>query len=312
MIQHLPDGTVKLVIKNAKPEDVGTYTVEAFNPAGKVKSEAPLKFAEEKEVEEIKTEPSEPVPRFEIPLQPQTIKPGQTAIFEAKVAVYSQPQVQWFKDDKPIQPTSNLLIEQRPDGTLKLTIQNAKPEDVGNYRVTVATKAGKVESEAPLKYAEEKPVEEMVDETQQIKPLFIHPLKTQAVKEGENVTFECKINETSHPQIQWYRDNVPIDTKPNLLIEHRPDGTLRLTIKKVKSEDIGNYRCEAVNKVGKAETEAPLKYAQLIDLKIPGEELEVYDEEIAEEPQKVKVIQDKSTAAVETIAHTRAEYVVIQ
>ncbi|KAE9550266.1 hypothetical protein FO519_006527 [Halicephalobus sp. NKZ332] len=316
ILQHLPDGTVKLVIKNAKPEDIGTYKVEVFNPAGKSASEAPLKYAEEKQIPETKIEATEPMPRFESLLQPQTVKPGEQATFEAKVMAYSQPEIKWFKDNQEVKPSNQVLIEQSPDGTVRLTIKNAKPEDIGTYRVEVSTKAGQVQSQAPLKYAEQKEIEKVPDDSENLKPLFIQPLKQQAVKEGDTVTFECKVNEASHPDVQWYRNDVPIDMKPNILIEHRPDGTLRLTVKNVKSEDLGSYRCEAVNKAGKAQTEAPLKYAQMIDLRLPEEEVGILDEGLVEgfveEPKRIKVTEDKTTKAVETIAHTRAEYVVIQ
>lgn len=37
-----PDGTVALVIKNARPEDAGSYSFVAQNPKGEVKSSAPV------------------------------------------------------------------------------------------------------------------------------------------------------------------------------------------------------------------------------------------------------------------------------
>ncbi|GFS55665.1 hypothetical protein NPIL_90651 [Nephila pilipes] len=36
------DGTVALVIKNARPEDAGTYSVVVHNPLGEAKSTAPV------------------------------------------------------------------------------------------------------------------------------------------------------------------------------------------------------------------------------------------------------------------------------
>lgn len=37
-----PDGTVSLVIKNARPEDAGNYSLVAQNVKGEVKSSAPV------------------------------------------------------------------------------------------------------------------------------------------------------------------------------------------------------------------------------------------------------------------------------
>uniref|UniRef100_A0A914Z8V3 Ig-like domain-containing protein n=1 Tax=Panagrolaimus superbus TaxID=310955 RepID=A0A914Z8V3_9BILA len=309
-----PDGTLKLIIQSAKAEDIGNYRIEVINKVGKAVSSAPLKHAEEKKIEEPKQEKAGELPKFERELQPQTVKPGETAVFEAKLSQQSEaPKVQWYKDDKPINASNDMLIDTRTDGTLRLIIQRAQSDSAAVYRVEVINKAGKATSSAPLKYAEEKKIDGGKEENvEDVKPFFVQPLKTQAVKEGDTVILECRVNEDSHPEVQWYRDDIPIDTKPNILIEHRPDGTLKLTVRKVRSEDIGEYKCVAVNRAGKAQTEAPLKYAQMIDLKLPDdEEVSLIDEETAEEPQRLKVVQDKNTAATEGISNIHAEYVMI-
>jgi hypothetical protein len=55
-------------------------------------------------------------------------------------------------------------------------------------------------------------------------------------------------------------------------MEQSQDGTLRLRILHATKDDIGDYRCEAVNPVGKAETNAPLQYAQQLLIEQPMEE----------------------------------------
>uniref|UniRef100_A0A7E4UT28 Muscle M-line assembly protein unc-89 n=1 Tax=Panagrellus redivivus TaxID=6233 RepID=A0A7E4UT28_PANRE len=310
LIEHRPDGTVKLTVVNATENDVGVYKVEAFNPAGKVGSEAVLKYAVQDVVPDLSEEVHE-VPQFVKDVEPQNVQPGEVAVLEAILSPSSdRPVVQWFKDDAPVTPSEHVKIEQTSEGNLKLTVTDATDADAGTYRVVAKTPAGEASSTAPINYGTETAAPKLPEPTSA--PEFSVPLKPQVVAKGETVTFECKVNESAQPQIQWFRDNVPVDSKPNVVIEHRPDGTLKLTIRNVKEEDIGNYRCEAVNKIGKADTNADLKYARMISLNIAGEEV-VSDESPVEKdaPETVKFIQDKNTAATERVSNVHAEYVVI-
>jgi len=87
--------------------------------------------------------------------------------------------------------------------------------------------------------------------------------------------FPYKVNATeSKPEIQWFHDGRQIfpQASPNIQMEQSSDGTLRLRILHATKDDVGEYRCEAVNPVGKAETSAPLRYAQQVAIEQPMEE----------------------------------------
>ncbi|KAK0423255.1 hypothetical protein QR680_008049 [Steinernema hermaphroditum] len=261
VVEKLDDGLLRLKITKATHEDLGAYKCEAVNKAGKADTVASLdvKYAEEKKAEEAE----EVRPMFIEPLHETTVTEGATVSMECRVNQESHPTIQWFKDDKPVQLGDHVLVEQTDDGKLKITIHNATQEDVGAYRCEAVNKAGKADTVAKLdlKYAEEK---EAVVGEEVVQPMFIEPLHETAVTEGATVTMECQVNEESHPEIQWYKDDKPVQLGDHVVVEHTDDGKLKITIQNATKEDVGAYRCEAVNKAGTATTSAALtlQYAE--------------------------------------------------
>ncbi|TKR95914.1 hypothetical protein L596_010016 [Steinernema carpocapsae] len=244
-----------LVIKNVASEDVGTYSCEAVNKAGKAETSAPLKFPkygfERPEEGVIK-------PFFVEPLKSTEAVEGDTVILECRVNKESAPEVRWFHNSQEIVPGPNVVIEKLDDGTLRLKIQKTTHEDLGAYKCEAVNKAGKADTQAKLdlKHGEEK--EAKITE-EEVKPMFIEPLHETTVTEGSTVTMECIVNEASHPTIQWFKDEKPVQLGDHVLVEQTDDGKLKITIQNATKEDVGSYRCEAVNKAGTATTSAALK-----------------------------------------------------
>lgn len=83
-------------------------------------------------------------------------------------------------------------------------------------------------------------------------------LKTAQAKEGETVSFECKVVGAPKPEVRWYKDDKEVKPSKHITIESKPDGTQRLVVKQAVDADVGDYRCEAVNAAGAAETHAQL------------------------------------------------------
>lgn len=61
------------------------------------------------------------------------------------------------------------------------------------------------------------------------------------------------------PETHWYKDGGEVKTDSRHIVETLSDGTVKLTIHKATTSDVGQYKCEAVNTVGAAETSAQLK-----------------------------------------------------
>lgn len=92
----------------------------------------------------------EVAPEFVQELHESKVSEGETAKFECQISGMPAPEVHWYKDGKEVQPSDHIEMESLPDGTQKLVIHDAKPEDQGNYRVEATNAAGSMSSKAPL------------------------------------------------------------------------------------------------------------------------------------------------------------------
>lgn len=184
-----------------------------------------------------------------------------------------EPEVHWFKNGQPVNIDNvHIFAKKDSEGHHSLSIKDVRIADAGCYSCEAVNKVGRDETSAEVKfptYGFERVKEE------EVKPLFIEPLQQATVVEGQTVTLTCKVNEESKPEIQWYRDGVKVDiTSKHITTVHESDGTIKLTIHEATSLDVGSYRCEASNRVGKADTSAKLsfKYAEQAQLESQQEE----------------------------------------
>lgn len=67
---------------------------------------------------------------------------------------------------------------------------------------------------------------------------------------GQRFLFMCSVFDGAKPiEFQWYRDNVSLKPKENLIIEKNVLET-RLIIPSVATDDAGTYSCKAINSFG--------------------------------------------------------------
>ncbi|KAL1432471.1 hypothetical protein MTO96_013227 [Rhipicephalus appendiculatus] len=243
-----PDGTVALELDEVIPDDAGHYAVKATNDKGSTSSEADVK-TEPKSAKAKSAEPKKP--RFEKELQPATLPEGKPARLEAKVAPDAVPlKVEWLKDGKPVKLDDRVRAEQKPDGTLALTIDNVKPQDAGHYAVVASNDAGKTPSEADVDTVPAKAAKDQ-------KPVFEKGLEPTELIEGKPGKLEAKLAPGDKPlDIEWLKDGKPIRPSDRVRPEQKPDGTVRLHIDDVKPEDAGRYSVVAKNPDGKTSSEA--------------------------------------------------------
>ncbi|CAI2304070.1 unnamed protein product [Caenorhabditis sp. 36 PRJEB53466] len=235
-----------LTIKQARGEDIGVYTCKATNDAGEAKTTANMAVQEEIEA-----------PLFVQGLKPYEVEQGKPAELEVRVEGKPEPEVKWFKDGAPVAIDNVHVIEKKGEnGSHTLVIKDTNTTDFGKYSCQATNKAGKDETIGELKvpkYSFEKQAAE------EVKPLFIEPLKETFAAEGDTVVLECKVNKESHPQVKFFKNDEPVEIGQHMQLEVLEDGNIRLTIQNAKKEDVGAYRCEAVNVAGKADTNAELK-----------------------------------------------------
>ena len=89
-------------------------------------------------------------------------------------------------------------------------------------------------------------------------PKFIQPLKSQEVMEGSPAKLEVKISGEPEPDVEWFKDEQPIEDGGNFRIEFDDSDGCTLIINSARLEDEGQYRCVATNEFGKAISEAEL------------------------------------------------------
>lgn len=84
-------------------------------------------------------------------------------------------------------------------------------------------------------------------------PQFTQPLHNAAATEGQMVRLQCRVLGRPRPQIEWFKDGVPLTSTPNYTI--RSDGDSHwIEFSDIYLNDHGEYTCMATNPVGVAKT----------------------------------------------------------
>jgi hypothetical protein len=112
-----------LVIEDCKPEDAGEYKCIAMNEAGKFDSTCVLTV--------IPLEERPSVTDFEE--TPVDIIEGQDLTLKVEITGTPRPEIEWYKDDKPITDKDLCKIHESGDEYF-LTINEATPSDEGVYK----------------------------------------------------------------------------------------------------------------------------------------------------------------------------------
>lgn len=89
-------------------------------------------------------------------------------------------------------------------------------------------------------------------------PKFIQPLKSQEVMEGSPAKLDVRISGEPEPEVEWFKDEQPVEEGSNFRIEFDDTDGCSLIINSSRVEDEGQYKCVASNDLGKAISEAEL------------------------------------------------------
>ncbi len=165
------------------------------------------------------------------------------------------PKISWTKDDTPIKPDANHIIEST-DTTHTLIIKNAKPNDEGKYRVLAENPLGRVESTGQLTILEQ--------------PLIDQPFGDITKPVGSDVSLKCKvIGGRPKATITWLKNGKEFKPDDRHKINLLPDGTCELSIKSLdETDNQDKYTLLIKNKVGQKElhstitVQAPLEFVQ--------------------------------------------------
>ncbi|XP_031356598.1 obscurin isoform X3 [Photinus pyralis] len=234
----LPDGTAKLNIESAKPSDSGAYKLVVKNPNGEISALCA-----------VAVNPKPQRPKFLKCFKDAKVTAGEPLRLEAKVVAYPPPEIKWMKDGAPVRPSSNIHLEQLPDGSVALSVDSVKPESAGTYTLLASNRLGESENHAQVE------IEKKV-----AKPEFIVRMEPMTVVEGFPAKFEVKAVGFPPPSITWCRNDVEVvsDNKHIKIVE-QPDGGSALYIDACDIlRDKMAYKAIATNDVGQAESSAIL------------------------------------------------------
>ncbi|XP_036375445.1 obscurin-like [Megalops cyprinoides] len=94
-------------------------------------------------------------------------------------------------------------------------------------------------------------------------PVFVEELIDQAVSLGQEVTLWCRLTGHPPPEIHWYKEARRLKTTDRIRLSVIDRDILSLTIYSAKEEDLGSYRCVAINTMGHASTSCTLIVSEL-------------------------------------------------
>lgn len=128
--------STQLKITKIKKSQEGSYKIVAKNREGEATVEFTLK---------VKTGDKEP-PQILEPLQPVTVKEGDSTTLTATIFGNPAPTITWLKNGKPISKPNSKVI----DNTYTLSFENVQTDYSGEYTIKATNEHGTAETTAQL------------------------------------------------------------------------------------------------------------------------------------------------------------------
>ncbi|CDW54859.1 I-set domain containing protein [Trichuris trichiura] len=224
-------------------------------------------------------------PYFIRPLQNKRVVAGQQVVLECQLEGQPDPVIKWLKDGQNVTNCPDYQLTQEGN-KVKLVIPSVQTSDSGRFDCQALNAAGSKSSSCILIVAPTVPdlggarfgaVPSPAPPPTPVgpaAPYFVKELKHQLLKIGSTVSFECRVTGIPPPQVSWSKDGKQL--QPSSKMEYDTEnGICVLTISLLLAEDIGEYRCTAVNVHGQASTAASILYK------------DQYNDWLAEEQMKI-------------------------
>ncbi|XP_035730756.1 obscurin-like isoform X5 [Vespa mandarinia] len=232
-VEGLIDST--LYIKTFSADDIGVISCIASSIAGTIQTSCELSMV------------------FEAPghvTLPKCLNIDEGEPFELKAKGDGSPipLMSWFKDGELLTPNDHIQIENYPDGTTKLTIENVIPADSGAYKLVASNVMGE---QSALCAVAVTPAARS--------PTFTKPLEDVKAIVGQPLKLQAQVVAFPNPHVQWFKDGVPLRSTKEFNFINEPNGLIGLIIDKVRPEDTGTYSVVVSNKLGDITGEAKVE-----------------------------------------------------
>jgi len=240
--EHAASGSYELLINKVQDSDAGVYKAEASNSHGKADTEAKVGIKDAKDVFAL------------LKGKEKALKPGE------------EPSFTWFKGGQEFDPDERFkVLFKDEEDTLALVFQHINPEDAGLYTCVANTTGGKIACSAELTV--EGTVSQMLKAPEP--PKILAQLSSAESSPGGSAMMELKMKGYPRPNIRWTKDGKPLEAGDRHKFVYPDADTVAIIINKVCGDDVGTYKAELHNDLGKCSTEAKLVLAGAPQFKEP-------------------------------------------
>ncbi|CAH6792292.1 Mylk [Phodopus roborovskii] len=135
-------GQHSLCIQEVFPEDTGTYTCEAWNSAGEVRTQAILTVQEPHDGTQ---------PWFISKPRSVTASLGQSVLISCAIAGDPFPTVRWLRDGKALSKDNDHFELLQNEDVFTLVLKNVQPWHAGQYEILLKNRVGECSCQVSLK-----------------------------------------------------------------------------------------------------------------------------------------------------------------
>ncbi|KAG8183020.1 hypothetical protein JTE90_017107 [Oedothorax gibbosus] len=229
-----------LEIEEASVEDSGTYICKAKNKVGEVTQQATVTVKSRKDTQ---------APTFITHLYDQVIVVDDAGRLEVKVTGKPNPDVKWYRNGEELQPNERVIIKSDSDSnTHTVTLKDLKIEDTAKFTCKATNKYGDAEEHAQITI--KAPTLPLIED-----------LESLEVSYGAPARIKAKVTGFPKPDVKWFKEESETPLKSDECYEISADSETKrhmVTVKSVKVDQVGIYRCQASNQAGEMEVECEL------------------------------------------------------
>ncbi|KFM71228.1 Muscle M-line assembly protein unc-89, partial [Stegodyphus mimosarum] len=150
-------------------------------------------------------------------------------LLEAKVTGNPKPTVVWDRNGTKLESGDHIKLSEG-DNKAILSIEAAKAEDAGEYKLTATNEEGEDNSSAIIKVS-----------VPGKKPAIVKELKAAKLLEGEEGKLELVVSGYPMPEVAWMHNGKNVLEGQHCTTSIDEKGLATLTIHNVKCEDAGMY-----------------------------------------------------------------------